>query len=278
MKITINDIEFGFDRAGSGEPVLLVMGLGTPRIGWFPQFQFLSQSYDVTSFDNRGVGETVCAGPWTMLDMAADAVALADAMEYDRFHLVGVSMGGMISQEVALTYPDRVRSLTLIATSPGGPEAEPMSGEFATAMSLPDPHQRMRRTIELTFGERYRREHPEMIELVIAATSSGAGGLMSISPTDAPPDGFLGQLGAVVGWMASGGAASRLKDIAMPTLVLHGGDDLLLPLGNGKLLARDIPGARMRVWEDAGHALNAEYADEVNAELASHLESASVRV
>src|SRR5687768_14970062 len=69
MKTKIGDIEVGYDRAGEGDPVLLVMGLATPRIGWFHQFQFLSQSYDVTSFDNRGVGETLCPGPWTMADM-----------------------------------------------------------------------------------------------------------------------------------------------------------------------------------------------------------------
>ena len=91
MKTRVGDIEIGYDRAGSGDPVLLVMGLATPRIGWFPQFNVLSQSYDVTSFDNRGVGETLCEGSWTVPDMADDAVGLADAMGYDRFHLVGIA-------------------------------------------------------------------------------------------------------------------------------------------------------------------------------------------
>ncbi len=78
--------------------------------------------------------------------------------------------------------------------------------------------------------------------------------------------------------MGAGGAAARLKEIDKPTLVLHGGEDLLLPVGNGKILARDIPGARLRIWEHAGHALNAEYSDEVNAELVAHFESAPARV
>ena len=277
MKVTIGDIEFGFDRAGTGEPVLLVMGLGTPRIGWFHQFAFLSQSYDVASFDNRGVGETVCAGPWTMHDMAADVIGLADAFGFERFHLVGISMGGMISQEVALTSPERLRSLTLIATSPGGPEAQMMTPEYAEAMAIPDPVLRLRRATELTFGRKFRTENPQMMELILGALASGAVGVTAIGLDDLGA-GFMGQVMAVAGWMGAGGAASRLKDITVPTLVLHGGDDLLLPLPNGEVLARDIPGARLRVWPEAGHALNAEYPDEVNAELVSHFETAAANV
>jgi pimeloyl-ACP methyl ester carboxylesterase len=278
VKIKVGEIEFGYDRAGSGEPVLLVMGLATPRIGWFHQFRFLSQSYDVTSFDNRGCGETVCASPWTMLDMANDAVGVADAMGYETFHLVGISMGGMISQEIVLSHPERVRSLTLMATTPGGPEAVPMSAEFAQALVIPDPGERMVRTIELTFGERFRRENPDMMELIIKAMASGSAGVTPVGAGEMAPAGFIGQVTAVVSWMSMGGSASRLGEIAKPTLVLHGGEDLLLPVGNGKILARDIPGARLRIWDDAGHAVNAEYPDEVNAELVAHLEAASAKV
>jgi 3-oxoadipate enol-lactonase len=277
VKVTVGEIEFGYDRAGAGDPVMLVMGLGTPRIGWFHQFAFLSQTYDVASFDNRGVGETVCPSPWTMQDMAADVVGLADAFEFERFHLVGISMGGMISQEVALTSPDRVRSLTLIATSPGGPQAQMMTPEYAQAMAIPDPVLRLRRATELTFGRKFRTENPQMMELILSALESGGAGVTAIGSSDIGA-GFMGQVMAVAGWMGAGGSSTRLKEITVPTLVLHGGDDLLLPLPNGEILARDIPHARMRVWPEAGHALNAEYPDEVNAELVSHFEAASARV
>jgi pimeloyl-ACP methyl ester carboxylesterase len=278
MKVRVGDVEFGYDRAGEGEPVLLVMGLATPRIGWFHQFHFLSKAYDVTSFDNRGVGETVFEGPWTMLDMASDAVGLADAMGYERFHLVGISMGGMISQEIVLNHPERVRSLTLMATTPGGPEAVPMTPEYAQALMIPDPMERTRRSIELTFGERFRRENPEMMKLILEATMSGSVGVTPIGAGEIVPMGFIGQVSAVAAWMGAGGSAARLGDIKVSTLVLHGGEDLLLPVGNGKILGRDIPGARLRIWDDAGHALNAEYPDEVNAELIAHLERSSARV
>lgn len=278
MKVRVGDVEIGYDRAGEGEPVLLVMGLATPRIGWFHQFRFLSQSYDVTCFDNRGVGETVFEGPWTMQHMAEDTLGLADAMGYDTFHLIGVSMGGMISQEIVLSHRDRVRSLTLMATTPGGPEAEPMTPEFAQALAISEPMDRMRRTVELTFGERFRRENPEMMELILGATLGGSVGVTPIGAGAAGTAGFLGQVTAVAAWMGAGGAAARLGSIAVPTLVLHGGKDALLPVGNGRILARDIPGARFRIWDDAGHALNAEYPEEVNAEIVAHLEAASTKV
>jgi pimeloyl-ACP methyl ester carboxylesterase len=276
MKITVGDIEFGYDRGGSGDPVLLVMGLGTPRIGWFPQFMHLTQAYDVVSFDNRGVGETACASGWTLPDMASDAVGIADAIGWERFHLVGISMGGMISQEIVLTWPDRVRSLTLIATSPGGPEAQMMTPEYAQALQEPDPKQRMRRATELTFGRRFREDNPQMMELILSTLESGAAGVDAIGGEMGA--GFMGQVMAVATWMGAGGAAHRLSEIAAPTLVMHGADDLLLPVGNGEILARDVPEARSRIFPDGGHALNAEYADEVNRELVQHFEEASTRV
>jgi pimeloyl-ACP methyl ester carboxylesterase len=213
-----------------------------------------------------------------MLDMANDAVGLADAMGYERFHLIGISMGGMISQEIVLNHPERVRSLTLMATTPGGPEAVPMTPEYAQALMIPDATERTRRSIELTFGEKFRRENPEMMQLILEATMSGSVGVTPIGAGEIAPMGFIGQISAVAAWMGAGGTAARLGDIKAPTLVLHGGEDLLLPVGNGKLLGRDIPGARLRIWDDAGHALNAEYPEEVNAELVAHLEAASARV
>ena len=252
------------------------MGLGTPRIGWFHQFNYLSERYDVVSFDNRGVGETICEGSWTMRDMAADAVGIADAFGFDTFHLVGISMGGMISQELVLTWPERVRTVTLIATSPGGPEAVAMKPEFAAAVGIPDPAQRMRRVTELTFGEKFRRENPEMMELILSALASGSAGVTSIG-TGETVVGFMNQMMAVAGWMGAGGSASRLKDITTPALVMHGGDDLLLPIENGRIIAQEIPNARWRDWPEAGHAINAEYPDEINAEIVAHLK-ASARV
>jgi 3-oxoadipate enol-lactonase len=182
----------------------------------------------------------------------------------------------MISQEIALTHPERIRSLTLMSTSPGGPEAEAMKPEFAEALAITDPALRMRTVMERTFGRKFRQENPAMMELILGTLESGNAGVTMLGGQAGA--GFMGQMMAVAGWMGAGGAAARLKDITLPTLVLHGGDDLLLPIANGEIIARDIPGARSRFWPDAGHALNVEYPEEVNAELISHFEAASARV
>ena len=278
MKTRIGHVDIGYDRAGSGDAVLLVMGLGTTRMAWFNQVSYLSRRYDVTAFDNRGCGETVCSGSWTVLDMAADAIGVADAMGYERFHLVGVSMGGMIAQEVALAAPDRIQTLTLISTSAGGPQAVPPTNEYLAAFALPDMRQRVARSIELLFGPTYRREHPEVvkaaIDLSLGAGSGAAGASMFDAETDAA--GFMTQLTAITTWMLMGGAAARLEQIRMPTLVMHGGSDLLVPVANGKLIADGIAGSRLRIWDDAGHALIHEHADDVNDELGTHLASAAV--
>ena len=151
-----------------------------------------------------------------------------------------------------------------------------MTPEFQQALAEPDPARRMRVVAEATFGRKFRTEHPEMMEMILAGMESGAAGVSPIGGEMG--DGFMGQVMAAATWMGAGGSSARLEEIDVPTLVLHGGDDLLIPLSNGEVLARDIPGARMRVWPDAGHALNFEAAEDVNAELVQHFEAAPARV
>ena len=151
-----------------------------------------------------------------------------------------------------------------------------MTPEYAAALALPDPKERMRRATELTFGEKFRREQPGMMKLILDALDSGIAGAESLA--GAASAGFLNQVTAVMGWLSSGGAAERLKEIRTPTLVMHGGDDLLLPFRNGEVIAREVPDASFRPFPQAGHAMNAEYPDDVNAELVAHFEGASARV
>jgi pimeloyl-ACP methyl ester carboxylesterase len=116
------------------------------------------------------------------------------------------------------------------------------------------------------------------MELITSTVMTGIPGMGSLGDAAAGTEGFFGQLGAVAAWMGAGGASHALSEIEHPALVMHGGEDKLLPVGNGHILARDIPNARLRVWDEAGHALNAEAADEVNAELVAHFEGAPARV
>lgn len=269
MKAVVGDVEIGYDRSGSGEPVLLVMGLATGRFGWVNQFGPFSERYDVTCFDNRGVGESSApTEPWTMADMAADAVGLMDAIGYERAHVVGISMGGMISQEIVLGHPERVRSLTLVATHHGGSEAELPAQDVLEALASPDPDERVRKGVWHTFGRTYREAHPEIVEMAVEFA-------MQMQP---PFHGVLNQVMAITNWSAEGGTADRLSEIRVPTLVLQGGEDELVPPRNGELLAGEIPGADHRFFPDAGHAIVQEKADEVNEAILAHLESASARV
>lgn len=269
MKIACGDIEIGYDRVGSGDPILLVMGLATSRLGWAMQMPVLGASYDVVCFDNRGVGDTSTpAEPWTMRDMADDAVRLMDALEWKRAHVVGISMGGMISQEIAITYPERVRSLTLIATHHGGPDAiHPAPEVVADLTPQPgaQPAEMAERMVRRTFGRRYQEEFPQIIDMIIQFAAANPPSLQ----------GVMNQVTAIVGWMAAGGSAARLSEVEVPALVLHGTADELIPFPNGEKLAAAIPGAGFRSWVDAGHALIQERADEVNEELLAHLADAS---
>ena len=115
-----------------------------------------------------------------------------------------------------------------------------------------------------------------MMDLILSTLESGVAGVDAIGGEMGA--GFMGQVMAVATWMGAGGTSQRLKDIAVPTLVMHGGDDLLLPLGNGEGPRAGHPRCALRIFPEAGHALNAEYPDEVNTELVAHFEQASARV
>lgn len=263
MRARVNGIEIAYDRAGSGEPVLLVMGWATTRLGWVNQMPVLAERYDVACFDNRGIGESEAPyEPWTMDTMVADTVGVMDLLGFERVHLAGISMGGMISQEVALRYPERVRSLTLISTQHGGPEHVPPSEAALAAFSSleGDPAARVEKLIRITFGRRFQEERPDYVEAAINFAVARPAPLHSV----------VHQLSAVMQWSLAGGSADRLGRIAAPALVLHGTADELIPSGNGELIAAKIPGARLRLFPDAGHALIAERADEVNEELLAH--------
>ena len=120
--VQVNDLKIYYEEYGAGTPLLLVMGLGATVLGWsLPQVKRLATKHRVILFDNRGAGQTdKPRGPYTMPQLAADAVGLLDALSIGRAHVFGVSMGGMIVQHIALDYPQRVRSLILGCTGAGG--------------------------------------------------------------------------------------------------------------------------------------------------------------
>jgi len=236
-------VRIAYEVLGEGEPLLFVHGLGYDRRGWGPLPALLADEFEVVLFDNRGVGESdVPDGPYAVSQMAADAVAVLDAAGIDRAHVFGVSLGGYIAQEIALTYPDRVRKLVLASTAPGGTRSHPMPqagleafGRFPTL----EREAGLRLMVESSLGVHGVRERPELVEEIFAYRLERA-------PTLAG-----GQARAYAG--ATFDAYDRIPEIAAPTLVIQGGADTVVDPRNADLLGELIPGARVEVVPERGH-------------------------
>lgn len=251
-----------YEVHGGGEPVLLIMGLGSNAYGWYRSLPWLSERFQAIAFDNRGTGRSdVPEGAYTTAQMAADAAAVLDAVGHATAHVVGASLGGMIAQRFALNHPARVRSLVLVCTTPGGSNSVSASPDVMTGLVQggEDPSTVYRRNAWFLYGENTRTNHPERIEEDLA--------LRSRIPT--PPAGYLGQLQAAVGH----DTFDELGSIAVPTLVIHGEADMLIPPENGKILASRIPGADLRLIPGAGHMLQADAGEAVRTAILEFLSS-----
>ena len=168
-------LHIAWERHGGGEPLLLIHGLGYARWGWEPVRPGLAERFDVVLFDNRGIGESDAPpGPYTVAEMARDAVQVLDEAGIERAHVVGTSLGGMVAQELALSYPDRVDRLVLDGTTPGGPRAHPMPQTtialLAEAATL-DPVVALRRFVETALSPKAVAERPEIVDRILAHRS-----------------------------------------------------------------------------------------------------------
>lgn len=236
---------------GSGDPVLLVMGLAYPAAAWFRQVPVLAERHRVISVDNRGCGGTGDApgAPYTVELMAEDLVAVLDDAGVEAAHVVGISLGGLLAQQVALAAPGRVRSLTLMATHPGlGHAVFPQEvAEFLAARAAMDAEARG----EFSIPFNYHPDTPRaLIEEDWQARAAGTAG----------PVGYAAQTGTAV-WSGY----DRLSEIAAPTLVVAGAQDRLVVPENSEILAAAIPDAKLVLVEGANHILTTDRADEVNS-------------
>ncbi len=234
-----------WDEQGTGAPILLIMGLGYPSAMWHRTRPGLSASYRTIALDNRGTGESdVPPGPYSIALMASDAAAVLDAAGVPSAHVFGVSMGGMIAQEFALQYPERVRSLILGCTAAGGPNAqraEPAALDMLRAVSMMPPEQAAEAAVPFIYNSGTPRR---LIDEDIAQRR----------PWRPSSAGYLGQLQAILAWESF----SRLPQITAPTLVIHGKADRLVPPGNGELIAARIPGAQLVLLERASHLFSTD--------------------
>jgi 3-oxoadipate enol-lactonase len=262
-----NGARLYYEVYGQGEPLLLIMGLGANHLAWSAQVPVYAREFRVIVFDNRGTGQSDfpqgvdCTIPL----MADDATALLDFLGVDSAHVYGVSMGGMIAQEMALRHPEKVRSLILGATSPGGSRAVAPDAQALRALveqGLVVDRGVSPALLEVLFSPAYLAAHGS--ELMETFQS------MADYPTTSQ-EAYAAQFRA----SAAHDAYDRLPDIAVPTLVLHGTDDPLLPVGNGRILAERIPGAKLVLFEGARHGYFIEKQAEADAAVLDFLRAQS---
>lgn len=285
--VAANGIEIAYESIGEGPPIVLIMGLGTPMLNWPLGFyrSFAEQGCRAIRFDNRDVGRSTyldhlgvpsvkrcmarrLAGrpvraPYRLEDMADDLAGLLDGLGIDRAHVVGVSMGGMIAQTFAIRQPARTRTLTSIMSCTGS-RLDLLGRPHALATLLqPVPPQReaaIERTVEIlsVIGS---RTHPtsraELREVVEECVERGM-----------HPAGLARHWGAI---LASGSRWRRLRHVRVPTLVLHGDEDPLMPLRGARATAWSIPGARLHRVRGMGHDLPRPLWGEIVGEIVGHM-------
>jgi 3-oxoadipate enol-lactonase len=236
-------VEIHYERAGSGSPLLLIMGLGMTATGWWRTVPVLAGDFTVLSFDNRGVGRSSRPrGPYTCEQMAGDAIAVLDAAGLESAHVYGVSLGGMVAQELALRWPERVRGLVLAATTPGGARAvapDRATLAFFHRRGEMPAEEAVWASVPYNYGTRTRTSHGDRIAADIAERLR--------FPIEREP--YLAQLAAALGH----DSFERLARISAPTLVVHGTGDRMVAPANARLLARRIAGAQLQLWKEAGH-------------------------
>ncbi len=252
----LQDVRLHYDLHGHGPPVLFIMGLAVPGMGWRPQVEALRDRYSCLTFDNRGVGDSdVPSGAYSTKQMARDALGLLDAVGWQRAHVVGISMGGMIAQELALLAPSRVRTLTLLATHGGGRKALPPLRTLKNFFNLQrsrDPERRLSLFNKLLFTESFVALHRERLREGMAAD-------LAFKPQ--PAQGFRGQFAACAGHR-TGKRLSGLRGI--PTLVATGAVDQCVAPVNARLLGRWMPWARVVEIPGCAHGINVMAHGEVN--------------
>ena len=253
-----------WEEHGSGEPILMIMGLSFTLDMWFRITPALSKRYRLILFDNRGVGRSdTPRGPYSMRQMADDAVAVMKAAGVSSAYVMGASMGGMIAQELALRYPERVRALLLGCTSGG-------------ALGSKLPHFRR---LPIGIGSAKTHEEREWLfsPLIYADSTPKVRIAEDIHVRLRYPQlraGFLSQFAAILTWSSY----RHLSAIQAPALVMHGDEDRLVPMENGLRVARRIPHAQFVKVPRAGHVLSTDQPEIVDDEVLRFLDTLAVPI
>jgi pimeloyl-ACP methyl ester carboxylesterase len=246
-------------RRGSGAPLLLIMGMSGHHRMWFEPFlTLLEKDFDVVAFDHRGIGTSDRADePFTIADLADDAAGVLDTVGWDTAHVFGISLGGMVAQELALRHPARLRALALGCTYPGigGDLTATGAQRIFGAIATQDEELAIRTAFEANLSATYAATPANF-----AVFREEAFAVQSPVPV------VMMQAQAVAGH----DALARLPQITAPTLVMHGTSDEMLAVANGKQIAEAIPGARLEIFEGAGHLFWWEHPERTAALLREH--------
>jgi 3-oxoadipate enol-lactonase len=245
-----------YEKSGPGTPLLLISGLSGGSWSWYGQVPYFQRHYQTITFDNRGAGRSgTPPGPYRMRQFAADIVCLLDHLELPDIFLLGLSMGGMIAQELALMVPNRVRAMVLGCTHCGGerriPPPAQVLARFVNNQGLTQ-EQIIDKNIPFFFSSRCLRTRPDVVELYREA--------QLLAPLQAEAA-FHAQFAAIRDF----NCCDQLSELHIPTLIITGTEDLLVPAENARLLARRISTAELVEIPGAGHALHAECRDQLNA-------------
>jgi len=273
---TVGDTRMYYEIHGEGEPLLMIMGLGGHILDWgWVLPEKLAEVRRVIVFDNRGAGRSDqpvgpysiaemandTVGPYSIAEMANDTVGLLDAIGIERADVFGVSMGGMIAQEIAVRHPERINRLILGATSPGG-DAQILAPPEVQAYLEPrldlTLHEALWWSAPAGFPKEFIDGHPDIVERKVQANMAYPSSL----------EAYRAQLAAYRAFEIG----DRISEIRAPTLVMAGGSDILIPPENGRILAEKIPGAEFRSIEGAGHLFWISHPNETYSAVAGFLE------
>lgn len=240
---TADGITLAATAHGRGPALLMIPGLGSSRRVYEPVVPLLAEHHRVIVYDPRGIGDSeVTDGPYTMAQLAADATCVLDAAGEEQAAVFGASMGGMVAQHLALDHPQRVARLVLACTGPGTPHAVPAERDATRALlgkGAKTPEEAYRIASSVLYTPTFRAAHPDFVEAQVRERGR--------RPVRARA--FSAQYEAV----RHHDTWDRLPELGMPVLVVHGSNDEVMPPGNGELLARRIPGARLAILDGLGH-------------------------
>jgi len=270
QKVRVGDIEMTYKMFGKGDPIILHNGAGGGMDAWDPALlNILSSNHTVIVFDSRGIGNTTAGTePYSIGLLGNDTAGLMDALKIQKANILGLSLGSLITQQFAITYPDKVNSVILIAGTCGGKDGIPKPPEYLklqadmvnkSKYNLSLSQEEIKSIPESMFGPGWIKQHPESLDVPTNLT------LQQMAPNSSPET-LNNQWDVASAWMATNwnGACDDLANIAKPTLAITGIDDnFLVPHENSLIIASKVPGAWLVQIKDAAHGVIDQYPEKV---------------